>query len=106
MATKGTVFDSVLRGGARGTQGRSSVRVAANESGLIGMGEDRISDPWGARSPYRRGDEWPVRVDEMADGGVDEWVQSACVFCSHGCGVDIGVRAGASLGCVVVGSTA
>ena len=24
---------------------------------------DRIADPWGERTPYARGDAWPVRVD-------------------------------------------
>jgi hypothetical protein len=26
--------------------------------------DDRISDPWGERTPYGAGEEWPVRVDE------------------------------------------
>jgi ferredoxin-nitrate reductase len=33
-----------------------------------------------------------VRVDEHTVGRVDRWVQSACVLCSHGCALDIGVR--------------
>ena len=59
---------------------------------------DRIADPWGARTPYPRGGDWPVRVDENIDGPVDEWVQSACVLCSHGCALDIGVRDGRIVG--------
>jgi len=31
--------------------------------------QDRIADPWGARSPYDSGGEWPERVDEVARGG-------------------------------------
>ena len=52
----------------------------------------RIADPWGARTPYARGGAWPARVDEHVDGSADRWVQSACVLCSHGCALDIGVR--------------
>jgi len=59
---------------------------------------DRIVDPWGARTPYPRGGDWPIRVDENTEGPVDEWVQSACVLCSHGCALDIGVRDGRIVG--------
>ena len=37
-------------------------------------------------------------MDEHADGPVEEWVQSACVLCSHGCALDIGVRGGRIVG--------
>lgn len=59
---------------------------------------ERIADPWGARAPYPRGGEWPVRVDTHAEGSVERWVQSACVLCSHGCGLEIGVREGRIVG--------
>ena len=59
---------------------------------------DRIADPWGSRTPYPRGGDWPVRVDEHTDGPVERWVESACVLCSHGCGLDIGVRDGRIVG--------
>ena len=59
---------------------------------------DRIADPWGVRTPYARGEDWPVRVDEHTDGPVDRWVPSACVLCSHGCGLEIGVRDGRIVG--------
>jgi len=39
-----------------------------------------------------------VRVDEYADGVVERWVQSACVLCSHGCGLEIGIRDGRIVG--------
>jgi hypothetical protein len=50
---------------------------------------DRIAEIWGTRTPYGRGERWPVRVDSaLADGvaeaDVDRWVQSACVLCSNG----------------------
>ena len=59
---------------------------------------DPIVDPWGDRTPYERGGAWPIRVDEFTDGAVDQWVQSACPLCSHGCGLDIGVREGRIVG--------
>ena len=58
----------------------------------------RITDPWGARTPYPQGVNGPIRVDEHADGPVERWVQSACVLCSHGCALDIGVRDGRIVG--------
>ncbi|WP_336660883.1 molybdopterin oxidoreductase family protein [Leucobacter sp. USHLN153] len=58
---------------------------------------DRIADIWGTRTPYARDERWPVRVDQvlaegLADADVDRWVQSACVLCSNGCGIDIAVK--------------
>ena len=50
---------------------------------------DSISDIWGKRRAYW-GD-WPERVDEISHGAVKKWVQSACVLCSNGCALDIGV---------------
>jgi len=57
----------------------------------------RIEDIWGPRTPYGQGQHWPERVDlHLAEGlgeaDVDRWVQSACVLCSYGCGVDIAVK--------------
>ena len=42
---------------------------------------DRIAEPWGARTPYGRGDEWPTRVDEyladdVAAQSIERWVPS------------------------------
>src|SRR5919199_4086521 len=51
---------------------------------------DSITNIWGERTPYV-GD-WPVRVDERIAEEPDHWVQSACVLCSNGCGMDIGVK--------------
>jgi len=59
---------------------------------------DRTLDPWGARTPYARGGDWPIRVDEHTQGPVERWVQSACVLCSHGCALDVGVREGRIVG--------
>jgi anaerobic selenocysteine-containing dehydrogenase len=64
--------------------------------------EGRLSDIWGPRTPYGSGDEWPARVDQLLERGVDEsaveWVQSACVLCSNGCGLDIAVSGGRIVG--------
>src|ERR1700712_1848983 len=64
---------------------------------------DRIADIWGARSPHARGTVWPAREDEFVDPSisvdeVDEWVHSACVLCSNGCGCEIAVKDGAMVG--------
>ena len=64
--------------------------------------DERVADIWGTRTPFGPGEEWPVRVDSCLDPDVDEggveWVQSACVLCSNGCGVDIAVRDGRMVG--------
>jgi len=57
----------------------------------------RVEDVWGSRTPIAAGQDWPSRVDQHLDAGVeasdvDRWVQSACVLCSYGCGVDIAVK--------------
>src|SRR5690349_15879658 len=67
------------------------------------MAHDRIKDIWGPTTPYAAGEAWPARVDtHLRDGlreeAVDHWVQSACVLCSNGCGLDIGVRDGQMVG--------
>ncbi|MFD1829902.1 molybdopterin oxidoreductase family protein [Streptomyces desertarenae] len=64
---------------------------------------DRIAEPWGTRTPYGRGEQWPVRVDTyLADGlapeQVDRWVQSAAVLHSNGDGLDIAVKDGRIVG--------
>ena len=42
---------------------------------------DRIAEPWGTRTPYAAGQDWPVRVDMYLQDGlepqdVDRWVQT------------------------------
>jgi ferredoxin-nitrate reductase len=60
---------------------------------------DRIADPWGPRTPYGAGQAWSVRVDEHQAGPeAERWVPSACVLCSNGCGLDIGVAGGRIVG--------
>ena len=57
---------------------------------------DSIKDIWGDRTPYK-GD-WPIRIDERTTEEPDHWVQSSCVLCSTGCGMDIGVKDGRIVG--------
>lgn len=57
---------------------------------------DSITDIWGERMPYYK--QWPVRVDENIKVEPEKWVQSACVLCSNGCGIDIGVKDGKIVG--------
>lgn len=63
---------------------------------------DRVADIWGTRTPYSAGFGWPTRIDQYLEDGVAEtevdWVQSACVLCSNGCGMDIAVRNGRIVG--------
>ena len=62
----------------------------------MGQTRDSIADIWGERTPYF--DEWPVRVDQRTLEDPNQWVQSACVLCSNGCGMDIGVKNGQIVG--------
>ena len=64
---------------------------------------DRIADPWGARTPYGRGEAWPARVDTHLEDGVDEqdvddWVQSASTLHSNGDSFDLAVSGGRLVG--------
>ncbi|GGL17840.1 molybdopterin oxidoreductase family protein [Deinococcus radiotolerans] len=59
---------------------------------------DSINDIWGARTPHAAGAIWPARVDEHLSETPDRWVRGACVLCSNGCGLDIGVKAGRIVG--------
>jgi anaerobic selenocysteine-containing dehydrogenase len=77
-------------------------RAHRSNNAVSGRTPDRIADIWGARTPFGPGDSWPVRVDELLEAGVHEeevtWVQSACVLCSNGCGLDIAVKDGRMVG--------
>ncbi len=64
---------------------------------------DRIAEPWGTRTPYERGERWPVRVDMFLEPGlheadVERWVQSATILHSNGDGLDIAVKDGRIVG--------
>jgi ferredoxin-nitrate reductase len=57
---------------------------------------DSIADIWGDRIPNHG--EWLERIDERTIDLPERWVQSACVLCSNGCGLDIGVKDGKIVG--------
>src|SRR4051794_14295868 len=59
---------------------------------------DSIQDIWGKRTPFRGVRNWPERIDSCFAEEPDRWVQSACVLCSNGCGLDIGVKDGRIVG--------
>lgn len=58
------------------------------------MGEQRngIDDIWGRRTPFCGAGNWSQRVDQNLTAEPDKWVQSCCVLCSNGCGMDIAVK--------------
>jgi ferredoxin-nitrate reductase len=58
---------------------------------------DRIANPWGKRTPFGPGEDWPVRVDQFLEEGVsedevDRWVQTASILHSNGDALDIAVK--------------
>lgn len=57
---------------------------------------DSIKDVWGTRAPYHGA--WSERVDERKTEAAESWIQSACVLCSNGCGLEIGVKEGRIVG--------
>src|SRR5829696_2773404 len=64
---------------------------------------DRIANPWGARTPFGRGGEWPARVDQfleegLSEGDVDRWVQTASILHSNGDALDVAVKDGRLVG--------
>ena len=61
----------------------------------------RIRDPWGERTPYRRGQEWPARVDihlVVDEVAVERWVPTASLLHSNGDAMDIAVADGRIVG--------
>lgn len=67
------------------------------------MRTDRIAEPWGPRTPFGKGQQWPVRadmylIDDLEPDEVDRWVQSASVLHSNGDGLDIAVKDGKVVG--------
>jgi anaerobic selenocysteine-containing dehydrogenase len=64
---------------------------------------DRIANPWGDRTPFGPGEEWPARVDLFLEEGVSEeevdgWVQTASILHSNGDALDIAVKDGRIVG--------
>lgn len=64
---------------------------------------DRIAEPWGTRTPYGRGEHWPVRVDMYQEGAEPDqvtWVETASILHSNGDALEIAVRDGELLDAV------
>ncbi|GAB2966057.1 hypothetical protein GCM10017788_03810 [Amycolatopsis acidiphila] len=64
---------------------------------------DGITQPWGSRTPYGPGEDWPARVDSrlaegVDPGEVDRWVRTAAVLHSNGDGLDLAVKDGRIVG--------
>jgi anaerobic selenocysteine-containing dehydrogenase len=64
---------------------------------------DRIAEPWGTRTPYGPGEEWPVRIDQFLEEGiseddVDRWAQTASLHHSDGDGLDLAIKDGRIVG--------
>ena len=64
---------------------------------------DRIANPWGTRTPFGRGGDWRVRVDQfleedVSEGDVDRWVQTASILHSNLDALDIAVKDGRMVG--------
>jgi anaerobic selenocysteine-containing dehydrogenase len=57
-----------------------------------------VSDPWGKRTPYGRGEAWPIRVDEHRVEEPDAWAKVASVLHSNGDGYELGVTGGRLVG--------
>ena len=62
----------------------------------LGGNLDRIQDDLGRADPVRGPVAGPA--DERVEHEPDHWVQSCCVLCSNGCGLDIGVKDGKIVG--------
>ena len=64
---------------------------------------DRIANPWGERTPFGSGEEWPVRIDTFLEDGVseddvDRWVQTASLHHANGDAIDLAVKGGRLVG--------
>ena len=59
---------------------------------------DRILDPWGPGRRTRGAATGRRGSTSTRTAPVERWVQSACVLCSNGCALDIGVRDGRIVG--------
>ena len=59
---------------------------------------DSIADVWGPHTEYAGEGRWPQRIDQRTCAEPEHWVRSACVLCSVGCALDIGVKGGRIVG--------
>lgn len=68
------------------------LKLCARARAILSHASDRCADLYGERTPFTGVEAWPERVDSQLVDKPDRWVQSACISCSIGCGVDIGVK--------------
>jgi ferredoxin-nitrate reductase len=64
---------------------------------------DRIANPWGERTAFGPGEDWPVKVDQFLEEGVsedevDRWVQTASLHHANGDAVDLAIKDGRLVG--------
>ncbi len=64
---------------------------------------DRIANPWGERTPFGAGEDWPVRVDQfleesLSEDEVDRWVQTASLHHANGDAIDLAFKDGRLVG--------
>ena len=63
---------------------------------------DRIAEPWGTRTPFGPGEDWPARVDVYLQDGVDPdavtWVETASILHSNGDALEVAVLDGRMVG--------
>lgn len=71
---------------------RTRTAGVRDDGGHMPETRDSIGDVWGPRTPCIGEGRWPVRVDQRTTEEPARWVQSCCVLCSNGCGLDVGVR--------------
>jgi anaerobic selenocysteine-containing dehydrogenase len=77
--------------------GHSDAETRLGEAGIAR--EDRMTELWGARTPYGPGEAWPVRVDSclrdgLAPNDVDRWVPATSILHSNGDAMDLAVKDG------------
>ena len=64
---------------------------------------DRIANPWGERTPFGPGEDWPVRIDQFLEEGVSEedvdyWARTASLHHANGDAIDLAVKDGHLVG--------
>ncbi|GAA6623766.1 hypothetical protein [Scytonema sp. NUACC26] len=89
-----TIADGILR--RQNRQAHAMRSPTATQKTTLKQTRDIIADIWGKRTPHVN--QWSVRVDRRTVVEPERWVQSACVLCSYGCALDIGVRDGKIVG--------
>lgn len=77
---------------------RSDRRGPTAKTTALRQSRDSIADVWGDACGFFGEDQWPARVDYAVSEEPERWVQSACLLCSNGCALDIGVKDGRIVG--------